>query len=172
MSGDRPACRLTRWLSLIAGIAAVTGVLFGLSSGVRADSAPPPGQEARRALVQFTTVLDCQSQTCTAELLTLGRRQRFEITNIACPTAIKGNGEVHAVELLSNETRGDAPFAVQQFLSRPNTKSAQATTYYAGGPTTFVAGPNEIVRASVTADDTFLAARCTVTGYKVKFRRN
>jgi hypothetical protein len=38
MSGDRPASRFTRWLSLIAFIAALTGVIVGLGGAVRAEA--------------------------------------------------------------------------------------------------------------------------------------
>ena len=81
MSGDRPACRLTRWLSVIAGVAALIGVVVGLGGGVHAANSPLR-REMSRDVVQSTAEPGSTSRWRIADLPTLGNGQRFGITNI------------------------------------------------------------------------------------------
>ncbi|MEJ8571141.1 hypothetical protein [Microbaculum marinum] len=56
MSSDRPASLVTRWLSVIAGVAALVGVVLGLGGGVRA-AGPSAVSNALGAAVTVQTDL-------------------------------------------------------------------------------------------------------------------
>lgn len=40
MSGDQPACRITRWLSMLAGVAALIAIVYGLSGRAHVAGSP------------------------------------------------------------------------------------------------------------------------------------